>query len=344
MTGARLRGLGFVALVVVAVAVAGGYLAYAALRDDGAAAEAPRVLTLGAEAVPKLAARPHLLFRNVSLGDEYGKVALVPLGAAGGARAVTELRCDRVDFAGGHGICLRADRGVLTSYDAVLFGPDFRETARFSIAGAPSRARVSPDGRFAAYTVFVTGHSYSAGSFSTRTAIVSASTGEEMGELEQFTVLRDGEPFRRVDFNFWGITFAPEGDRFYATLGTKGVTYLVEGDLRTRRLRVLREGVECPSVSPDGTRIAYKVRMGGSGRVTWRIAVLALAGGEPVTLAETRSVDDQVEWLDRSTIVYGLPEDDSGSAPTHVWRVPADGTGRPQRLIVGAWSPSTVAS
>jgi hypothetical protein len=33
-----------------------------------------------------------------------------------------------------------------------------------------------------------------------------------------------------VDINFWGVTFARAPGRFYATLGTKGHTYLVEGD------------------------------------------------------------------------------------------------------------------
>jgi hypothetical protein len=330
----------FVALVVACVGIGVAYLSYVLLREDPPVG-ATGVPTLPRSAVGTLARRPHIVFRNLALGTDYGHVALVPLGTAGAARASTSLSCERVDFAAGVGICLRADRGVLTRYDAVLFGPDFRPRRSFRLAGAPSRARVSPDGRYAAYTVFVSGHSYAGGSFSTRTAIVSTATGDEVGELEQFTVLKGGKRFRRVDFNFWGVTFSPRAGHFYATLGTSGMTYLVEGDVKSRRLRVLREGVECPSLSPDGRRIAYKVRETTGGRVKWHIAVLALPGGEPVRLGESRSVDDQVEWLDDEHIVYGLA-DDSDTGTTSVWSIRADGGGRPVRLMSGAWSPSVV--
>jgi hypothetical protein len=60
-------------------------------------------------------------------------------------------------------------------------------------------------------------------------------------------------------------------------------------------------------------------------------------------LAETRSVDDQVEWLDDATIVYGLPRTGtSGAATSDLWAVPADGTGAPRTLVKDAWSPAVV--
>ena len=71
---------------------------------------------------------------------------------------------------------------------------------------------------------------------------------------------------------------------------------------------MLRTGVECPSLSPDGTRIAFKKRNPGT-VVTWGISVLDLATLEDHPLAETRNVDDQVEWLDDQTVIYGLPQD-----------------------------------
>ena len=59
-------------------------------------------------------------------------------------------------------------------------------------------------------------------------------------------------------------------------------------------------------------------------------------------LAESRSVDDQVEWLDNDTLIYGLPLAGSDAARSNVWKVPADGTGKPSILIHDAWSPAVV--
>jgi hypothetical protein len=104
-----------------------------------------------------------------------------------------------------------------------------------TLTGAPSRTRLSPDGRRAAFTVFDEGHSYADGVFSTRTTIVDAIGGTAIGELESWAVTRDGAPFRNRDFNFWGVTFAPDGNTFYATLRTRGSAYLIEGDVDAHR-------------------------------------------------------------------------------------------------------------
>jgi hypothetical protein len=66
----------------------------------------------------------------------------------------------------------------------------------------------------------------------------------------------------------------------------------------------------------------------------WRLHVLDLATGRETALAETRSVDDQVEWLDNALILYGLQRD--------VWAVRADGRGRPRIYIRDALSPAVV--
>ena len=136
-----------------------------------------------------------------------------------------------------------------------------------------------------------------------------------------------------VDTNVWGVTFARDGDRFYATLATDGKTYLVEGSVSGRAARVLHENVECPSLSPDGSRLAYKHR-GGSNERPWRLTVLDLATMRETPLAELRSVDDQAERLDDSTVLYGVDGD--------VWAVRADGTGQPCRFQANAASPAVV--
>jgi hypothetical protein len=126
------------------------------------------------------------------------------------------------------------------------------------------------------------------------------------------------------------VTFSRDSNRFYATMQTAGKTYLVKGDIARRQLRVLHENVECPSLSPDETRVAYKKRVGPSG--DWRLAVLDLQTMHETELAETRNVDDQAEWLDDDHVLYGLE--------AQVWSVPADGSGHPRRFLSDALSPA----
>jgi hypothetical protein len=267
-------------------------------------------------------------------------VAVAPLADPAAARLAPALRCERVHMAAGRGVCLAAQRGFVTSYRAVLFDRDFRTGAVLPLAGAPSRVQVSPDGRLAGTTVFVTGHSYNVGGFSTRTSIVDLESGGwRVEDLESFAVTRDGRPFQSPDFNFWGVTFARDGKTFYATLGTGNETLLGRGDVGARTFEVIAAEVECPSLSPDGTRVAFKHRSGGiTSAVSWRLHVLDLASGARHALAETRSVDDQVQWLDDATVLYALPSDRPGAAGTDQWVVPADGSGAPRLLVEGAYS------
>ena len=101
--------------------------------------------------------------------------------------------------------------------------------------------------------------------FSTRTTLYDLAAGTSLGDLETFSVTKDGEEIHSVDFNFWGVTFARQAGRFYATLGTGGHAYLVEGDVATRSAKVLRDGVECPSRSPDGRRSPSRRRCRAGG-------------------------------------------------------------------------------
>jgi hypothetical protein len=241
-----------------------------------------------------------------------------------------DLTCERVYYAGGEGLCM----GVAASgvdYKATVFDSQLQPQHELSLNGLPSRARVSGDGRYGAMTVFVSGDSYltSPTAFSTRTTIVEMASGKTLGQLEQFSVSKDGKPFDAVDFNFWGITFARDPNRFYATLGTSGDHYLVEGNVREQSLRVLRDGVECPSLSPDNRQIVYKSRIGDSER--WHLRVLDLATLKDHAVAESKSIDDQAEWLDDDTLAY--------SDGTNVYTVPADGSGEAKLLVRDATSP-----
>jgi hypothetical protein len=333
----RWRVFGFIALCVVCVAVAVGYVAHTGGRGDRKL-NASGAVAAGAPSAASLMGQPHLLVRDMAIG-QAGYAGVLPLSHTGSARAVTDLACARLYMAAGNGICLSDHGDIISPYKAIFFGPDFKVRSEHPLAGVPSRARVSADGKYGSSTVFVTGDSYAPGSFSTRTTIWDMA-GAEIVNLEDFSVWKDGKLLQSPDHNFWGVTFDPSNSgHFYATLGTKGHTYLVDGDVAARKVNVLRDGVECPSVSPDGKRIAFKQRTtaGGADLPTWQLAVLDLATLHDHPLAETRNVDDQAEWLDNSTVAYAV---DTGVGAPSIYATPADGTGTPRLLVADADSPS----
>lgn len=327
MTSRRRRQVAFVALVVVAIGVVGASI-WRARRQQRVALSA-RVLPRQLEGVPD---RPFVAIRNLTTGTAWGRVALVPLGAPGGPRHVTGLQCDRVYVAGGRGLCLQAD-GLAGR--ALLFDEQQRVTATLPLTGPPSRARVSRDGRWGAYTVFEQGHSYADDTFSTRTTIVDMTNGRPLPDLESFRVRQDDALVRRPDVNYWGVTFAADGRHFYATLAFGGTPYLVEGDLTDRSVRLIAPHVECPSLSPDGRRVAFKRADG----LRWRLWVRDLSSGDEHAVAgEARSIDDQVEWLDDAHLLYQFPSDDGNI----VYVADADGAAPARVFMRDAWSPSVV--
>jgi hypothetical protein len=314
--------IGLVALCIVA---GGAYVAVAALGPNETSTDARPVAR-------EVLSHTNLMVRAVDPHNTRlnGRVFVVADGKVS-QPAASGLACERVYFAHGRGICMGiAPSGV--DYTASIFDSKLQPLHEIALTGLPSRARVSSDGRYGAMTVFVSGDSYlsSPTAFSTRTTILEMASGKQVGQLEQYEVSKDGKPFDAVDFNFWGVTFDPrDSNRFYATLGTGGVHYLVEGDIRDKSMRVLRDGVECPSLSPDGRQIAFKSRLGDEAR--WRLRVLDLATLADHAVAEDRSIDDQVEWLDDDTLAY--------SDERNVYTVPADGGGEAELLVKDATSP-----
>jgi len=313
-----------VALVALCVVAGGAYVAVAALGPNETTTNArPRA---GA-----VLARSDVMVRAVEPSNPRlnGRVFVVDHGKV--KQLPGDLSCERVYFAAGRGICMGvAPSGV--DYTARIFDSKMQVLNTIPLSGLPSRARVSEDGRYGAMTVFVTGDSYleSSTAFSTRTYVVDMASGKAIDQLEQFSVSKDGKPFDAIDFNFWGISFDPkDSDHFYATLGTGDHHYLVEGSIKGREMKVLRDGVECPSLSPDGKQIAYKSRIGHSNR--WHLRVLNVATLKDHAVAESDSIDDQAEWVDDNTLAY-----DDGA---NVYTVPADGSGEPGLLVRDASSP-----
>ncbi|MFD4673931.1 hypothetical protein ACFWNN_29715 [Lentzea sp. NPDC058450] len=311
-------------IVVVAVlALGAGATAYALRSPDAqisvAVEEGPVELTSG---------------RLMFVDEVSGKVASVPLTSPGGPRRVSSLSCKRFYTAAGNGLCLADGSGPLPGTSAVFVDRGLTERKRMAVAGVPNRAKLSEDGRMASWTTFVTGDSYAqAGTFSTRTAIYDQDTEVYSSNLEGTRV---AGMKTTNDMNWWGVTFTPDDRTYYATLSTGGKTYLVQGDATEESAKTVRENAECPSLSPDGKRVAFKKRVPGDGARPWRQHVLDLTTMVETPLAETRGIDDQVVWLDNDTIAYGLPGEG-------IWAVQANGEGAPRQLVPHASSPSVVS-
>ncbi|MER8188381.1 TolB-like translocation protein [Kitasatospora sp. NPDC094015] len=336
------RRLTVLIIAVALLALAGSWTVLRAVQASRlghrAAADDPRIepgpVTLG-----PAAGGPRLVFRSMTWGDHRDELGSAPLADPAGTRTVAAPTCLRFHAAAGTGICLQAVHGLLEdTYRAIVLDADLHERRHYDLAGIPTRARVSPSGHLVAWTVFVGGDSYAGTDFSTRTTVLDTTTWTLQEDLESYAVTLDGKPYRAVDTNVWGVTFADDR-HFYATLATGGRTHLVAGDAVDHTLTTLHDNVECPSLSPDGTRIAYKKRVPGlSEDAPWRLYVLDLRSMAETATTEERAIDDQALWLDDRTLAYALPGDDG----TDLWTVPADGTGAPVLLAAAALAPAVV--
>ena len=73
---------------------------------------------------------------------------------------------------------------------------------------------------------------------------------------------RTARPYRSADVNFWGVTFATDDTLLRHPRHRRSRRTWSAASVGTRELTVLRENVECPSLSPDGTKVAYKKASG----------------------------------------------------------------------------------
>ncbi|NEA37511.1 PD40 domain-containing protein [Streptomyces sp. SID13031] len=314
----RSRIVAGVALIAVFVAAGIGYLGWRVATTQQAAAQTGIQLDRSGTMLYVEPGSNRVRQAPISGGSGGGDG-----GGAVGAGPI----CQRVYASGGTMACLRATAVPMAS-EVDLSDSTGKVLKTLQLWGNPSRVRVSPSGHLAAWTVFRSGDSYMmAGAFSTTAGIYDLRSGTHYGSLEDFTTYVDGKPYRSADVNYWGVTFAADDVTFYATMASKGKTWLMRGDLQSRRLTAVRENVECPSLSPDGTRIAYKFREGK----TWRLHVLTLASQADIALSETSQVDDQPAWFD-GMVAYG--KQDGGQSGVFV--VPADGSGQPRKLVAGS--------
>ncbi|MBI1889823.1 MAG: PD40 domain-containing protein [Burkholderiales bacterium] len=248
------------------------------------------------------------LVRNTTR-DAPSRIDLVlfdPITKEVNSRRPTSLACDRVHLGRERIFCLGIPKKPGQAGPADFTVTDFSLHPLFAgnVPGGitVSRARVSPDGAYAAGTMFVTGHSYGTDTFSTEAMIIELKQKKlSLPPLEYWDTRQDNARVSARDLNLWGITFHPKNpDEFYVTAAFGKKTYLAKGRIGARRIDIVKAGIECPSFSPDGTRLAFKKKIGGE----WMPAVLDLASMRETVFKESRSIDDQIEWLDNHTLVY----------------------------------------
>lgn len=298
---------------------------------------------------------PYAVVARPAGGQRFSGVEIVtldPRTMAPLTRSPTALSCARVHVSlKGDLLCFSnavpGKPGEFVRPTSYLHAPDLTpRSARHSPSdGRPSRARLAPDARFFATTEFITGHSYlgtGGTTFSTGTHIGRSGAGSPPENIQSWPVYHRREKVTSIDLNLWGVTFHPaDTNRFFVTAYFDGKPYLAEGNVDERRITVLREGLECPSMSPDGRRLAFKKRTSSTG---WSPAVLDLATLKETVFTVDDSVDDQIEWIDDRTLVYEVVERPLFGSPTsHLMALDITATRPAQRLwLSNARSPAFV--
>ncbi len=310
--------------IVVAAAI---YLG----RDD---ADVAGPAAIAADRVPAI---PFVMFRTLAPREAHGRVAFVPAATPEGTRHVSPLVCARVHYAGGTGLCLAEEAAEGTvRYVADFFDWTFTRRARLSLAGIPTRGRVSPDGRLAAVTVYAEEEGAGGERLASRTTIVDTSSGRVLADLHDFTLDLPAGASPASPRDFASVAFDRDGDRFFATMMGGGAEYLVTGSIGRRRLEIVATGLASEALSPDGTRLIVKRKSGARGE--WQLAVFTLAGNVTRVLDQAPlGIDDQVEWLDDHQVLYH----EAAGQGTGAWVLKADGSSGPRLLIADAYSPSS---
>jgi hypothetical protein len=324
------------AAILIGIGLAAAALvAWRADRDAGTSAA-----TISSDGLAQFAKGGRMIaYRSRAGGEARNHLAVVAAASPTARPTLFGPVCDRIAASDRYIVCMGRSGNLIRPYQATLMDMQLKQLKSISIDGVPSRARVSPDEKYFAVTSFVTGDSYAAELFSTRTILFA--TGAEAREgvdVESYTLIANGDVYGYNDKNVWGVTFVPGQDRFFATVSFNGNRFLVDGDVKARKMLALRSNVECPSLSPDGLRLAYKKRTGNGQYPTWRFHVLDLTTNQEHALAEARSVDDQIAWLDNDTVLYAVARGDNAEE-ADIWKAPVNG-GEPELFIPDGDSPT----
>lgn len=112
-----------------------------------------------------------------------------------------------------------------------------------------------------------------------------------------------------------------------------------------RVVRVVREGVECPSLSPDGRRLVFKSRRFESGRQLWgrTCSIWRPAARRPSTGRCAASTTRQFGSTTSTFSLYALPEDRTpATGGSDLWLMEDRPVAAPHKLLEQAPSPAVV--
>lgn len=273
-------------------------------------------------------------------GDDYGRLAI---RHTDGSRTLLDRECMRVHVSGDHGVCLSENTGLVSSFETTFFEAANIDVEIKSYASAlPSRARISPDGTFSAVTAFASGSSYvDIGSETTTLVTIDEiDSNRLLRGASQFEVLSSESRYDSFSVQYWGITFAEDEDEIYVTGFYDTAPEIMQGSLETMTIEPTGWIGSCPSLSPDGNTLVFKeMRQDGS----FELVMVDLQTNTKRKLGETRSVDDQVEWLDNDTILYALhPEggDEALQPEFDIWMLNIAEGSEPELFLPNADSPA----
>jgi hypothetical protein len=317
-------------ILVIASLLAGASLYFSGLRRT---LPSPQPTN---EAVTRTLTPPFVMFRTLAPADRYGRVAMLSAVAPDATRVFTALSCTRVHYAGGAGVCLVEEpEGSQVVHAAYVFDGNLTRGNRLRLSGIPTRVRVSPNGRRAAITVYGEEQLPDGQErLATDSILIDLPGGNVVARLREFVLDEPRKPASGVALDYSSVAFAHDADRFYATLSTTSNWYIVSGSVGAHRLAIVAEGLASEALSPDEAYLAVKQRVGDRG--FWRAMVLDLGSKSAWPLSHTRSIDDQIEWLDRDRIAYH----DATEQGTGIWTLAIDGQSPPRLLIADAYSPA----
>ena len=289
-----------------------------------------------AAVVTQTLAPPFVIFRTLAPPDRYGRLAMVPVSTPNASRVFSQLECARVHYAGGAGVCLVEEPdGNQVAHAAYLFDRSFTRGTRLLLSGVPTRVRVSPNGQRAAITVYGEEHMPDGQErLATDSILVDLPSGRALAKLREFALDLTGKLPTNAPLDYSSVAFEANADNFYATLNSASLWFVVAGTVSSRRLTIVAEGFASEAISPDGGRLAVKQRVGERG--FWHAMIFDLTTKNAKPLDHARSVDDQIEWLDRDHITYH----DATDQGTGIWVLAIDGRSGPRLLIPDAYSPA----